>query len=249
MNKYENELDIFLFDILEISKKTNLKVWLEAGTLLGCERNNNYIPWETDIDLGCWNKNITAKKYKKFKRLMKIKKYIIIKQKNMITMKKHDFKCHADIAIYKKVKNIAYFKLNLKQISKYARILKRLYVLIKSKNIRNTLQFHKFSILKIIYLLIYIFFNHFVPFNFKTKILKLINNNIRKNSKDVSWKVPFKFLKKIKKKKFRKFNIFVPYKSKEYLKWRYGDDWLKPRSNWNQFEEDKTLVMVQNKNE
>ena len=34
MNKYENELDIFLFDILEISKKTNLKVWLEAGTLL-----------------------------------------------------------------------------------------------------------------------------------------------------------------------------------------------------------------------
>ena len=32
---------------------------------------------------------------------MKIKKYIIIKQKNMITMKKHGFKCHADIAIYK----------------------------------------------------------------------------------------------------------------------------------------------------
>ena len=24
---------------------------------------------------------------------------------------------------------------------------------------------------------------------------------------------------------------------------------VKPRSNWNQFEEDKTLVMVQNKNE
>ena len=61
--------------------------------------------------------------------------------------------------------------------------------------------------------------------------------------------MPLKFLKKIKKKKFRNFNFFIPYKSKEYLKWRYGDDWLKPRSNWNQFEEDKTLVMVQNKNE
>ena len=60
MNKYENELDV-LFDILEVCKKTNLKVWLEAGTLLGCERNN-YIPWDTDIDLGCWNKNIAAKK-------------------------------------------------------------------------------------------------------------------------------------------------------------------------------------------
>ena len=151
MNKYENELDIFLFEILKISKKTNLKVWLEAGTLLGCERNNNYIPWDTDIDLGCWNKNIAAKKYKKFKRLMKIKKYIIIKQKNMITMKKHDFKCHADIAIYKKVKNIAYFKLNLKQISKYARILKRLYVLIKSKIYEILYNFISFRFLKIIF--------------------------------------------------------------------------------------------------
>ena len=61
MNKYENELDVFLFDILEVCKKTNLKVWLEAGTLLGCERNNNYIPWDTDIDLGCWNKNMSKK--------------------------------------------------------------------------------------------------------------------------------------------------------------------------------------------
>ena len=43
-----------------------------------------------------------------------------------------------------KVKNIAYFKLNLKQVSKFARMLKRLYILIKSKNIQNTLQFHNF---------------------------------------------------------------------------------------------------------
>ena len=34
---------------------------------------------------------------------MKIKKYIVL-SKNMITMKKHDFKCHADIKSTKRLK-------------------------------------------------------------------------------------------------------------------------------------------------
>jgi len=38
MNKYENELDEILLDVLSASKEINIKLWLEAGTLLGFER-------------------------------------------------------------------------------------------------------------------------------------------------------------------------------------------------------------------
>ena len=58
MNKYENELDKILLDVLSASKEINIKLWLEAGTLLGCEQQNNYIPWEKDLDLGVWDKDL-----------------------------------------------------------------------------------------------------------------------------------------------------------------------------------------------
>ena len=46
MNRYEKELDEILFDVIDVSKKLNIKLWIEAGTLLGLERNSNFIPWE-----------------------------------------------------------------------------------------------------------------------------------------------------------------------------------------------------------
>ena len=64
-NILEGELDIILRDILNVSKNIKLKIWLEAGTLLGFMRDNNYIPWENDIDLGLWNFILTKEKYKK----------------------------------------------------------------------------------------------------------------------------------------------------------------------------------------
>ena len=78
-NILEGELDIILRDILNVSKNIKLKIWLEAGTLLGFMRDNNYIPWENDIDLGLWNFILTKEKYKKFKKEMTKKSYIVEK--------------------------------------------------------------------------------------------------------------------------------------------------------------------------
>ena len=44
-----------------MSQKLNIKLWIEAGTLLGLERNSNFIPWEKDIDFGSWNYDLRIK--------------------------------------------------------------------------------------------------------------------------------------------------------------------------------------------
>lgn len=246
MNKHENELDEILFDVTDASKKLNIKLWLEAGTLLGLERNRDFIPWEKDIDFGSWNYDFTNKKYNLFKKKLQNKKYIVTKKfnqsNNLITVKKEKFSCTGDIAIYKKKKNIAYFKLAPIPITTKGKFLKRLHDIINTKKIFTKLKFHKFGIIKIIYVIIHYLFKFFTSLNFKNYFIRYLKKKINLNSKDISWKVPLNFLMKTKRKRFRGLDVYVPYKSIEYLKFRYGKNWRKPRSDWNQFEEDRTMI-------
>jgi len=247
MNKYQNELDTYMNDIFNVAKKLNLKIWLEAGTLLGWKRNNDYIPWENDIDLGIWESSFKSQKYQKFKKSMLKKKYIVRKSKNLVTIRKVSFNTHADIAIYKRINNVAYMPLNIIPISKLGKFLNRLISLLSSKNIFKTLQFHKTLMIKFFYILVY-FICKFLSFiRFKKIFLKFLKKYLKKNSEDVSWEIPLKYYNKFKKVKFRNFDVYIPYENTNYLRWRYGKDWKTPRSNWSQYTEDPTLVFLQNK--
>ena len=54
--------NIMLLDVKKICEEDTINYWLEFGTLLGAVRNNGFIPWDDDIDLG-----MTRNDYEHFK--------------------------------------------------------------------------------------------------------------------------------------------------------------------------------------
>ena len=54
INKYKEDLK----QIVELLDKHNIEYWSDYGTLLGIIRDNDFIPWDDDIDLGCFFKEV-----------------------------------------------------------------------------------------------------------------------------------------------------------------------------------------------
>lgn len=48
---WKNNLVELLSYLVDILNKHNIKYFIDYGTLLGCVRNNKFIPWDTDIDI------------------------------------------------------------------------------------------------------------------------------------------------------------------------------------------------------
>lgn len=46
-----------LIDIDKICRENNISYWIESGTILCAERNNGFIPWDDDIDIGMMRKD------------------------------------------------------------------------------------------------------------------------------------------------------------------------------------------------
>ena len=92
----------FLKKIIKLLNNNKIDYWLDCGTLLGAVRNNGFVPWDDDIDIGCFFKD-----YKKIIQILEEafphNKYRN-KQDNNIQI--YDGDCMIDIFIYKPVKEV-----------------------------------------------------------------------------------------------------------------------------------------------
>jgi phosphorylcholine metabolism protein LicD len=65
-----------LYDVTEILTAAGIHYWIDGGTLLGCVRHCDQIPWDDDVDLGMMYKDYT-KKLPKLKNKFLEKGYLI----------------------------------------------------------------------------------------------------------------------------------------------------------------------------
>ncbi len=74
-NAHSKILDELLAAVRHCASVTGIELWLECGTLLGVIRDNDYIPWEDDLDFGTWRENIECDQRTRFGKLLQERQY------------------------------------------------------------------------------------------------------------------------------------------------------------------------------
>ena len=205
-----------LVDSILILNKIKIRYWVCHGTLLGIIRDKNLMPWDNDIDLGLWKKNL---KKNLILKCFQEKKFQIKKKffdnDNIITFKRFGGR-DVDLNIYELTHDKKYaFQRH------YAHsniVMKLIYVLSisgsykgKHNQIINKFKFSK---------------------NLFIKLKKfLIKNNLF--YKQAGFKTSAKLFNNIKKYQFNGLILNVPSNYKEYFFQIYGPSWRKTKKQYN----------------
>jgi len=223
----EKESITFIKQLNALFLENDIQFWLDAGTLLGAFRDNKIIPWDTDIDFGITDNELTKIETIKDKLIHKGFKFAYgDPMKNEIIFLKNDVK----------IEMLIYHRYNEKCI--YNLIITRNYVgsIIKSLIYRLNLSGDE-KILSSIYLV-----NVLYPFiNMIINRCKLIKNTLE----NFLWKlyfkigiqiikitIPYNYIFPCLQIKFYDIQFPIPNKTEKYLEIRYDKDWKIPNKNW-----------------
>ena len=237
-----------LTDAKEVFKLNDLEFWLDCGTLLGIVRDNGFIPWENDIDLGCWKSiNDFGEKKKIKKDFLKLgyNVYLTDYWINIHFDKYPDI--NLDINYYTKENGLAVtpgLALFPALIDKRAIMInhlirflynKKLYV--KRLNLINRLLIRScFSIIYATFIVL--------PLNFKSTILNFLIKRRKSISQHKAFIVDLQYFNNLKKISIFNGQYLIPEKSEEYLQYRYGDSWRTPIREWDTLTQDKTVKNI-----
>lgn len=205
-----------LVDAIKILKNINQNYWVCHGTLLGIIRDNNLIPWDNDIDLGLWKKNIKKNLIIKLfiNNKFQLKKKFF-KDDNLITFKRKGGR-DVDLNIYEITKD---HKFAYQRHLAHSNILmKVIYVMSISGNYKG--RYHeivnKFSKLKYI-------FSKIKFFLIKKKLFY----------KEAGFKTSKELFLNLKKYNFKGLLINIPKNHKKYFFQIYGKSWIYPQKKYN----------------
>lgn len=244
---YDKEHEILLQllkDAKKILNKNDIIFWLDCGTLLGAIRNNGFIPWDNDVDIGCW----------------KSKNDYFVKQKLRLEFQSLNYDVYATdhwMHIYLKGLPGVGLDINFYTIENGMAVTAGSPIYKTMDNNMAKLANHLIRSLynkriyakryQTIFKLCYCFTNAFftlAPSNSKERFLNFLIH-IRKvtsgHKAEVVQKCYFENLIQI--------SVFdgcykVPKDSEDYLEMRYGSDWKVPKKQWDTFTQDGTVMIL-----
>lgn len=227
MNEKEKYWLEELTKVSSVLESANINFFLDHGTLLGAVRDKGFIPWDNDIDLGVVNFDI-KKRFKDLKNLTSELSQLGYKCKyfgDSLFLFKSGIEF--GIKFYKKEQNnytgffVDYEKFNIYSslyfITNY-RFYDKVNFASKIKNLIYSATLLK-SILK--------------PFS--DFFLK------KSNLKFVFLTIPETFFDNLANINFYSEKFPTPEETENYLSFKYGDSWNKPKKNYNYLKEDGAI--------
>ena len=228
MNKKE---EFWLSELVKVGNlldESNISYFLDHGTLLGAVREKGFIPWDNDIDLGVVNFEIN-KKFNVLKKLISKFHKLGFSCKffgDTLFLFKRDVEIGIKFYSYNDRSYSGYF-IDYKEFNIYS----VLYLIV---NYRFYYKVNFFSKIKnFIYAsrTIKIFLKPFEKLFLKKSNLDFVFLNVSKN-----------YFEKLSAIKFYHKKFPIPSDTKNYLSFKYGSTWEKPKKNYNYLKEDGAII-------
>jgi len=221
-NRCEKKMAEVLKKIIMVLEKNSIEHWLIGGALLGLIRDNKFIPWDDDIEIGLWIND----------RENVIKHLSQFEKKDLGTITTTSDKVRFDLNYINKSSE--------KFIFRGVRLL--FFREFNGKSVRGP--FYAKSLLgKSFVILFNLLFNHDNnKFLFKINFIHKISRNIFDIISSLycilwkkarfSYEIPSEYFESNVKKTFYNKEVSIPSRAEEYLCYRYGETWIKPQRKW-----------------
>lgn len=239
-NAASDVLDKLLCDVVHCAEEAEISIWLECGTLLGFVRDQDYIPWEDDLDFGAFLNGITKHQRQKFGQLAEQRGYRVIFNESYWHISVTDSECHADINLYSLTDDgIAIVPLSGVGNSTAGRIIDSAFRIVSqtplgiSEVSRRPRDRWRFRLQKLCARL---------PRFIISPLERGLRGLLERVAQDTSWRVPNHMIAAFCSATFRGIKVDIPENSEKYLAYRYGDDWQVPRQAYDTWKEDGAIV-------
>ena len=251
-----NELVSALIELKRICDEQDLRFWLNYGALLGMVRENRLLPWNNDVELGCWAHEVPYHKMKAVTDALGLLGYNCFYYRSFGTLNiKKDTGVNININLYwceggyavrphetpSKFQNrhilASFFYWLSAYIYLYPSGVKKGF---RHRNFRDTVK-----------LTVYRVFDFTSPRFRKICFYKLLDLSQYFGGVFQQTAIPKKYFCNLFPNDFYGCEMYYPAKSVELLALIYGEDWRIPKENWSFYHEDNKsksgIVFIENR--